>query len=71
MCRPGILLVGCLVIRVVAPSLMTLMVGIVHAPGQDGGGLWMQLGKSAIPASLLHIVWIVTFRADKPALFAI
>jgi len=71
MCRAGILLVGGLVSRVVAATAMTLMIGIVHTPGQDGGGFGVQLGKATISAALLHIVGIVAFRADKPALFAI
>ena len=70
MCRAGILLVGCLVIPMVASIVMTLMIGIVHTPGQDGGGLGVHLGKATISAALLHIVGVVTLGADKPAFFA-
>ena len=71
MCRAGILLVACLVSRVVAATAMTLMIGAVHTPGQDGSGLGVHLGKATISAALLHIVGVVTFGADKPAFFTI
>ena len=71
MSRVGILLPAGLIITMIGRGVMTFMISVIHTLWQDGSGFRMQSGKAAIPAALLHIVWVVTFGTDKPAFFTV
>ena len=51
-------------------AVTAFVIGIGHALRQYRRRLRIELGETRVPVSLLHIVRIVAFGADPPALFS-
>lgn len=50
-------------------QVMAFMIGVIHALGQFRGRLWWNFRKATIALALLHIMRVMAFGTDKPALF--